>query len=210
VLVNLIKLRVRSVKDSCWIYVQKPNRSRELGAKVTRHKRDANHYRVLRGSNLKAAILSSSFGLAGREPLVNASPVIQATRARPGLRKKERRATRSWGHAHHLQGRTRVAVQRTCSAGDEQTAPLGLQGLTELRWPGSLGDARNPKRRRRARRATQQRRERKGAARFLGKNGRWWSSAAVGLLGQCQRAVWSGGGAGFAQRAGRAGRRATT
>jgi hypothetical protein len=39
VLVNLIKLGVRSVKDSGWIYVQKPNRSRELGAKVTRHKK---------------------------------------------------------------------------------------------------------------------------------------------------------------------------
>jgi hypothetical protein len=133
VLAKRIKDRVRSEKDLGWIYVQKPNRSRELGAKVTRHKRDANHYRVLQGSNRKAAILSSSFGPAGREPLAYASPVIQAMRGTTRIKEKYRRVTRSWGHAHHLQGRRQVAGRRTCSAGDEQTAALGLQDMTELR-----------------------------------------------------------------------------
>jgi hypothetical protein len=39
--------------------VKKPNTSRGLGEKISRHKRYANHYRVLQGSKCKTAITSS-------------------------------------------------------------------------------------------------------------------------------------------------------
>jgi hypothetical protein len=59
VLVKLVKLRVRSIKCLGWIWLQGSQDSRGLGEKIARHKRYANHYRVLQGSKCKTVITSS-------------------------------------------------------------------------------------------------------------------------------------------------------